>query len=400
MSPVITNSDEVKSKVSASACCGSRHHRNAAAITGNSEVPTLKRCSTSPAIRNLSCSFETPTEMNSAAVLDPSLSGQQKEAAPPSEAHQGMRPLSCPQGQVRCSTERPPVQWMQGTSISKVCINGQFTVIGCRTASTLQSRRKVGRRDTTDDETDLSNPPNRATGSGQSHSEGLDESAYAESYSHCQHTPESLDCRDSRRSQPDLHYLNILKDAVDETAPNQQHGNPSIASTSPRQEDTLASHIQLLHRPPQLDAFNREFLTKKGVFDLPPQHYLEVLLRTYFDYINPCGPVIDRVNFLRSYRSGNYSLFLLYALLAPTTLHAPLEVLIGCGFPDRSSAQASFAAKATMLHDFQVESDLLPLLQGSIILGMLILDHPTDKDFHYWFYNSTRLAVKLDIHRA
>lgn len=53
-----------------------------------------------------------------------------------------------------------------------------------------------------------------------------------------------------------------------------------------------------------------------------------------------------------------------------------------------------------MLHDFQVESDLLPLLQGSITMGMLIPDYSTDKDFHYWFYNATRLAVKLDIHKA
>lgn len=126
----------------------------------------------------------------------------------------------------------------------------------------------------------------------------------------------------------------------------------------------------------------------------------EVLLKTYFDYIYPYGPVIDRVDFLRNYRLGNYSLFLLYAMLAPATLHAPLDIITGCGFDDRSSAQASFNAKATMLHDFQVESDPLPLLQGSIILGTLILDHSTDKDFHYWFYNSTRLAMKLEIHKA
>lgn len=103
---------------------------------------------------------------------------------------------------------------------------------------------------------------------------------------------------------------------------------------------------------------------------------------------------------MRGYRLGNYSLFLLYTMLAPATLHAPLDIITGCGFDDRSSAQASFTAKATMLHDFQVESDLLPLLQGSITMGMLIPDYSTDKDFHYWFYNATRLAVKLDIHKA
>lgn len=117
-------------------------------------------------------------------------------------------------------------------------------------------------------------PPNYATGSGRSTTDQLDDGARAESYSHCQPTPDSVDCQDSRQSQTELHYLNILKDAVDDTASNQHHGNTSIASISPRQEDTLASQIRLLQRPLQLDDFNREFLTKKGVFDLPPQHYL------------------------------------------------------------------------------------------------------------------------------
>lgn len=86
-------------------------------------------------------------------------------------------------------------------------------------------------------------------------------------------------------------------------------------------------------------------------------------------------------------------------MLATATLHAPPDVIAGCGFEDRSTAQASFSAKATLLHDFHFESDVLAMLQGSIVLGVVILYHSTDKDFHYWFYNSTRLAVKLDIHK-
>lgn len=87
-------------------------------------------------------------------------------------------------------------------------------------------------------------------------------------------------------------------------------------------------------------------------------------------------------------------------MLTPATLHVPPDVISGCGFDDRSMAQASFMQKATLLHDFQVERDLLHMLQGSSILGIVILDQPTDKDFHYWHYNSVRLAVKLDIHKV
>lgn len=283
-----------------------------------------------------------------------------------------------------------------------------------RTERTLPPR-KGARANTRDRENNGPPPPDYSTDSRQSSVEAHDESARAESYSHCQPTPDSLDSQGFRQAQTELHYLNILKDAVDDTASNRPDVDLSVASTSPVQEETLASQIRLLHRPPQLDDVHREFLAKKGVFDLPPQPCLYVftpgglsvaddhrdsLLKTYFDYIYPYVPVIDPVEFLRTYRSGHYSLFLLYSMLAPATLYAPVDILYGCGFSDRSSAQASFVAKATLLHDFQVETNLLPLLQGSIILGMVVLDYPTDKDFYYWFYNSTRLAAKLDIHKA
>ena len=35
--------------------------------------------------------------------------------------------------------------------------------------------------------------------------------------------------------------------------------------------------------------------------------------------------------------------------------------------------------------------------QASIILCMVILDHPTEWDFGYWFHNAVRLATKLDL---
>ncbi|KAK3048838.1 hypothetical protein LTR09_009733 [Extremus antarcticus] len=40
---------------------------------------------------------------------------------------------------------------------------------------------------------------------------------------------------------------------------------------------------------------------------------------------------------------------------------------------------------------------VLPSKMGSIILCMVILDHPTDRDFGYWFHNAIRLAIKLDV---
>lgn len=90
-------------------------------------------------------------------------------------------------------------------------------------------------------------------------------------------------------------------------------------------------------------------------------------------------------------------MFLLHAILAPASVHAPAEVLTACGFPSRSLAQESFFSKAKLLYDLGAESDPLVQLQGCIILSMVILDHPTDRDFSYWLHNAVHFATKLDL---
>lgn len=150
--------------------------------------------------------------------------------------------------------------------------------------------------------------------------------------------------------------------------------------------------------------------TCKAVYNPPPSTLFEsssslylqakirdALVKTYFDHVCTFAPVINRADFIRSYQSGDCSLFLLHVILTPSSLHVPLEVLSACGFESRSAAQESFFSKAKLLHDLAAEDDPLLMLQGSIILCMVILDHPTDRDFSYWFHNAIRLATKLDL---
>lgn len=93
-------------------------------------------------------------------------------------------------------------------------------------------------------------------------------------------------------------------------------------------------------------------------------------------------------------------MFLLRVIWVPATLHAAADLLAACGFASRSAAQESFFSKAKLLHDFAADDDLLLVLQGCIILCMVILDQPTDRDFGYWIHNAIRLAIKLDIRNA
>ncbi|KAJ5396940.1 transcriptional regulator family: Fungal Specific TF [Penicillium cosmopolitanum] len=200
-----------------------------------------------------------------------------------------------------------------------------------------------------------------------------------------------------RQTGLDLFYLNILNDAGEKTTESGRHHSIPSTPYRPSPKDSFSPRNCLWAKLPQLDDIDSEFLAKKGVFDLPPSHHLDSLVKTYFDHVYPFAPVINRVDFIRGYQSGDCSLFLLYVILAPASVHAPADVLSACGFASRSAAQELFYSKAKLLHDFSAEEDPLLMLQGSIILCMVILDHPTDRDFGYWFHNAVRLATKLDI---
>lgn len=132
-------------------------------------------------------------------------------------------------------------------------------------------------------------------------------------------------------------------------------------------------------------------------FTLTTQTNRDALIKTYFDHVHPFVPLINRPDFIRGYRSGDCSLLLLHATLTTASLHAPTDTLSACGFSSRAAAQESFLSKAKLLHDFAAEHDPMVTLQASIILCMVILDHPTDWDFGYWFHIAIRLATKLDI---
>ncbi|KAF2171706.1 hypothetical protein M409DRAFT_63319 [Zasmidium cellare ATCC 36951] len=189
-----------------------------------------------------------------------------------------------------------------------------------------------------------------------------------------------------QQTERDLLYLNILGEAVKEPK----------RSSRRHPEEVLTPRNCLWTRLPQLDEVDNEYLLRKGVFDLPSQPCLDALIKTYFEYVHPFAPVINRVDFIRGYQSGDCSLLLLRTILTAASVHAPADVLSACGFASRSDAQESFFTTARLLHDFAVEDDLL-MLQGSIILCMVILDHPTEWDFGYWLHNAIRLATRLDL---
>ncbi|EHK25589.1 uncharacterized protein TRIVIDRAFT_229678 [Trichoderma virens Gv29-8] len=147
-----------------------------------------------------------------------------------------------------------------------------------------------------------------------------------------------------------------------------------------------------------LDPIDREYLTQKGAFTLPPKHYCEAFLQSYFRLAYPTCPVFDPFEFIQSYDSGTHSHFLLQAVLANAALYVPQQVLEAAGFVSRLEALETFCTRATLLYDFNCEKSQLRLLQGSAVLAMTGFVGCRDKDFGYWYHNAIRLAIKMGIH--
>ncbi|RBA10363.1 hypothetical protein FPRO05_04952 [Fusarium proliferatum] len=233
-----------------------------------------------------------------------------------------------------------------------------------------------------------------------SHSDPVEESIHA---SHTgsslrNDTPHSRDRRPPGQAQADLLYLNILQDTVNDTSAAQTDASDHQSNDEP--DDSFNSQIHHWNPPPQLDDVDNEYLAKKKVFELPPPRFMDDIVKAYFDYVHPFAPILNRTDFIQSYRSGSCCIFLLHAVAAAASLYVTHDVLIGCGYPDRSTAQASFFSKAKLFHDFHCQGDPLSMLQGSMILGAIILDHPSDRDFQYWFHNSVRRASKMGVQNA
>lgn len=75
--------------------------------------------------------------------------------------------------------------------------------------------------------------------------------------------------RDPRQGQPNLHYLNILQDAVKDVTASPQAATSSVVDPQPSPEEDSITQIRLMDKPTQLDDIDNEFLLKKGVFELP-----------------------------------------------------------------------------------------------------------------------------------
>ncbi|EKJ73845.1 hypothetical protein FPSE_05968 [Fusarium pseudograminearum CS3096] len=289
------------------------------------------------------------------------------------------------------------------------CVSRETTgdcVLSTRKRRTLQGRSTESRGDLPEDHGLIPTPVSHnrlsythSNATDHSNTPPTDRSIHASEggSSHAHNSPGPLEIHLPRRPQPDLLYMNILQDTVNKTAAGPgEAGN--VAGTD--NDNCLQTQMRGWNPLLQLDDVDNEYLAKKGVFKLPAPQHMDAFVKVYFDHVYPFAPILNRVEFMESYRSGDCSLFLLHAISTAACSYVPIEVIQECGYTDRSAAHVAFFLKAKLFHDFHCQGGSLPMLQGCMILGDFVPDHPSDRDFHYWFYNSVRWASRLGLHNT
>ncbi|OAP63766.1 hypothetical protein AYL99_02993 [Fonsecaea erecta] len=144
------------------------------------------------------------------------------------------------------------------------------------------------------------------------------------------------------------------------------------------------------------------FLQHQGCFTLPSVHTCYQLFQTYFEYVHPHYPILDREDFAAQYTDLKTpaSYLLLQSVLFMASGHCELSVLLDAGFESRYHARRTFFQRAKALYDNDHEPNKVTVVQAVFLISFW-WNGPTDqKDTWHWLGIAISLALTLGMHRS
>ena len=171
-------------------------------------------------------------------------------------------------------------------------------------------------------------------------------------------------------------------------------------------EDTV--HYRLPEKPQgsrsrlaQLDSVEINILHLRGAFSLPPKALCDELVESYFKWVAPVVPVINRTQFMKQYRNGENhpSLLLLQAILLAGSRVCTHPQLVGVDGSTIAAARI-FYTRAKALYDANYEDNRITIVQALILMGWYGegLEDET-RDAFYWTRVATVVAQSSGMHR-
>ena len=123
-------------------------------------------------------------------------------------------------------------------------------------------------------------------------------------------------------------------------------------------------------RQTDLDNLEIEILDKRGAFLLPPRALCDELVESYFKWVAPVVPVVNKHRFMQRYRDSKNppSLLLLQAmLLAGSRVCTNPQLMDANG--STTPAAMTFYKRAKALYDANYEDDRVTIVQALVLMG-------------------------------
>lgn len=180
--------------------------------------------------------------------------------------------------------------------------------------------------------------------------------------------------------------------------------NPGSARSTRKRHYLVRCHPKSPTANPseEQDSTLMSFLQHQGCFDIPSVHTCYQLFRTYFDFVHPHYPILDRLDFANQYTdlAKPPSYLLLQSVLFMASGHCEESVLLEAGFESRYIARRTFFQRAKALYDNDHEPNKVTVVQAVFLISFW-WNGPTDqKDTWHWLGIAISLALTLGMHRS
>lgn len=176
-----------------------------------------------------------------------------------------------------------------------------------------------------------------------------------------------------------------------------RHGTSDVVHY-PLPENVRGSRARLT----ELDNVEIDILHQRGAFLLPPRALCDELVDSYFKWVAPIVPVINKARFMKDYRDPKSppSLLLLQAiLLAGSRVCTNPQLMDANG--STTPAALTFYKRAKALYDANYEDDRVTIVQSLVLMGWY-WEGPEDvtKNVFYWSRVATIVAQGSGMHRS
>ncbi|GKU22326.1 unnamed protein product [Fusarium langsethiae] len=164
--------------------------------------------------------------------------------------------------------------------------------------------------------------------------------------------------------------------------------------------DTCVLHEPVPRDLQHMDNLEIQILNQRGAFTLPPRPICDDIIDSYFTWVHPIVPVINRTHFMSQYEDAKNppSLLLLQCVLLAGARISTNPELMKDG--STSTAVATFYRRAKALYDAGYERDRITLVQSMLLMGWYWAG-PADvtKNMFYWSQAAIAVAQNFGLHR-